>query len=611
MANINTNSAAAASAALASEPQRPQVQAVAETSRSVPVQSVALNQGEQVQLETYTVKKGDTLWDIAGVKLGDPYQWPKLYALNQDQIKNPDLIHPGQVLTLPKQINVAPTTPQPSLPSPVDPTPPPVAAPPVVVPPAPVSNDDSPVIIPVAPAEPEQPTPSPHVPSTPVQTAPVAPPAPAAPSVPVAAEPPSAIPSGPLLRPPSQLPSPRAEDPNVYPPGGGVIRPPGPGVQQPTDVAPEVPTEAPVQPEQPAPIEQPAKTPLSTIGQPTAKSSNGVGKAAIIGGAIGTIGTGAALIAITKTLAPPATRLGGYATAQIVAKSVNAVTSKVGVKVPAGPALSKIVSKVGGPKVAGTVTAVGIGLAVAGLAAGGYYLYKKATDDDDSARPTAQQAPSNSPAPGGTPAQANIAPTAATPSAPTSNSDAAAALSNLQPVVDSNGKPPVDLESKHQELEGLLNDKKYYFFGGTNQPDQARATGVQIWLDGDVNDRVRLANTLVSNGQSEVLGRIMSHEETTALDVTELMSQTQFPVSEFMNKVDDNQAFIVLNSLSSVAAMGEPKSAQVLGKIVESYDGTFKDREGPFKQLRQFHQSQNSWEALPANLRLQIDNLLK
>jgi len=381
-------------------------------------------------------------------------------------------------------------------------------------------------------------------------------------------------------------------------------------VQQPTDTAPTVPTEAPEQPaEPPAPIAEPPKNPLSSIGQPTAKSSNGVGKAALIGGTIGAIGTGAALIGITKTLAPPASRLGGYATAQIVAKSVNAVTSKVGVKVPAGPALSKIVSKVGGPKVAGTVTAIGVGLAVAGLAAGSYYLYKKATDDGDSAAPAAQQAPAQSPAPGGTPAQANAA--APTAAAPTNTGDASTAIGNLQPVVDANGRPPVDLEGKHQELESLLNDKKYYFFGGTNQPDQARATGVQIWLDGDINDRVRLSNTLVSNGQSEVLGRIMSHEETTALDVTEVMSQAQFPVTEFMNKLNDNQAFIVLNSLSSVAAMGEPKSAQVMGKIVEGYDGTFKDREAPFNQLRQFHQSQNSWEALPANLRQQIDNLLK
>lgn len=601
MANINTNSAAAASAALASEPRRPQVQAAAETSRSVPVQSVALNQGEQVQLETYTVKKGDTLWDIAGVKLGDPYQWPKLYALNQDQIKNPDLIHPGQILTLPKQINIAPTTPPPNLPSPVDVTPPPAMAPPV-------SNDDSPVVIPVADA-PVQPTPAPQAPTSPIAEAPPQAPVQADPS-PIAETPAPTAPSAPLLRPPSELPSPRPEDPNIYPPGGGVISPPG---QQPIDLSPNTPVDAPqaAEPEPTAPVEQPSKTPLASIGQPTAKS-NGVAKAALIGGAIGTIGAGAALITITKTLASPVSRLGGYATAQVVAKSVNAVTSKVGFKVPAGPALSKIVSKVGGPKMAGTVTAVGVGLAVAGLAAGGYYLYKKASDNDDSTPAPAQVAPGKgTPTPAATTQQPQVsAPTASVSPAP-AEGDAATAIANLQPVIENNGRPPVDVASKHQELESLLNDKKYYFFGGTNQPDQARATGVQIWLDGNLDDRVRLANTLVSNGQAEVLGRIMSHEETTALDVTELMSQPQFPVSDFMNKLDDNQAFIVLNSLSSVAAMGEPKSAQVIGKIVESYDGTFTDREGPFKQLRQFHQSQNSWEALPANLRQQIDKLLK
>lgn len=51
---------------------------------------------------TYTVVEGDTLWDIAGAQLGDVNRWPEIYALNMDTIgANPDLIFPGQVLTLP------------------------------------------------------------------------------------------------------------------------------------------------------------------------------------------------------------------------------------------------------------------------------------------------------------------------------------------------------------------------------------------------------------------------------------------------------------------------------------------------------------------------------
>ena len=32
---------------------------------------------------------------------GDPFQWPKIWQANTDQIRNPDIIHPGQVLKVP------------------------------------------------------------------------------------------------------------------------------------------------------------------------------------------------------------------------------------------------------------------------------------------------------------------------------------------------------------------------------------------------------------------------------------------------------------------------------------------------------------------------------
>ncbi len=47
----------------------------------------------------YVVKKGDTLWDISGVFLEQPWLWPKLWRLNPD-IENPHLIYPGDELTL-------------------------------------------------------------------------------------------------------------------------------------------------------------------------------------------------------------------------------------------------------------------------------------------------------------------------------------------------------------------------------------------------------------------------------------------------------------------------------------------------------------------------------
>ena len=50
---------------------------------------------------TYTVVAGDSLSKIAKRELGDANKWKAIYEANRDQIKNPDLIHPGQVLNLP------------------------------------------------------------------------------------------------------------------------------------------------------------------------------------------------------------------------------------------------------------------------------------------------------------------------------------------------------------------------------------------------------------------------------------------------------------------------------------------------------------------------------
>lgn len=50
---------------------------------------------------TYTVKSGDSLSKIAQREYGDGSQWKKIHEANRDLIKDPDLIHPGQVLKLP------------------------------------------------------------------------------------------------------------------------------------------------------------------------------------------------------------------------------------------------------------------------------------------------------------------------------------------------------------------------------------------------------------------------------------------------------------------------------------------------------------------------------
>ena len=48
-----------------------------------------------------TVQPGYTLWAIAREKYGSGFQYVRVYNANRDLIKNPDLIYPGQVLTIP------------------------------------------------------------------------------------------------------------------------------------------------------------------------------------------------------------------------------------------------------------------------------------------------------------------------------------------------------------------------------------------------------------------------------------------------------------------------------------------------------------------------------
>ncbi len=52
--------------------------------------------------EFYTVRRGDTLWDISKIFLTSPWRWPQLWGMNMTQVRNPHLIYPGQELVLEK-----------------------------------------------------------------------------------------------------------------------------------------------------------------------------------------------------------------------------------------------------------------------------------------------------------------------------------------------------------------------------------------------------------------------------------------------------------------------------------------------------------------------------
>jgi hypothetical protein len=63
---------------------------------SAVAESVLLNKDVP---DKYIVERGDTLWDISGVFLQDPWMWPEIWHANQ-QIENPHLIYPGDIISL-------------------------------------------------------------------------------------------------------------------------------------------------------------------------------------------------------------------------------------------------------------------------------------------------------------------------------------------------------------------------------------------------------------------------------------------------------------------------------------------------------------------------------
>ena len=94
---------AATGAATAQQPSHPVTAAQRATAQQtaqngIPVAELAANAPE-----TYVVKRGDTLWGIAGMYLQRPWRWPELWGMNLQAVANPHRIYPGQTLYLDRQ----------------------------------------------------------------------------------------------------------------------------------------------------------------------------------------------------------------------------------------------------------------------------------------------------------------------------------------------------------------------------------------------------------------------------------------------------------------------------------------------------------------------------
>ena len=71
---------------------------------TVMVEEVVVEEEESPYMGGYLVVGGDNLWSIAGQDTiyGNPFEWPLIYKANSGQIKDADLIFPGQYFYIPK-----------------------------------------------------------------------------------------------------------------------------------------------------------------------------------------------------------------------------------------------------------------------------------------------------------------------------------------------------------------------------------------------------------------------------------------------------------------------------------------------------------------------------
>lgn len=71
------------------------------TDKKKSTKKVTSSNSKSTAQRTYTVKKGDCLWNIAKKFYGSGSAYTKIYDANTNKIANPNLIYPGQIFVIP------------------------------------------------------------------------------------------------------------------------------------------------------------------------------------------------------------------------------------------------------------------------------------------------------------------------------------------------------------------------------------------------------------------------------------------------------------------------------------------------------------------------------
>ncbi|MGZ5236183.1 MAG: LysM peptidoglycan-binding domain-containing protein [Caldimonas sp.] len=99
---LGLTAAGTAGSAVAAAPNFPITPEQRATAQRTAEAGVPLSELKPDAPDVYTVKRHDTLWDISKMYLRSPWRWPELWGMNLEQVRNPHLIFPGQVLFLDK-----------------------------------------------------------------------------------------------------------------------------------------------------------------------------------------------------------------------------------------------------------------------------------------------------------------------------------------------------------------------------------------------------------------------------------------------------------------------------------------------------------------------------